>query len=118
MALSVLFDQYDLPQNDFGRQINFKIYNENTQLPYDCTFANGGAVVKTFDADGNQIVPDITVTWDTQSSGIGHFAYTQASRPNTIGDFYLCVQMWNSPLTEQISTTLRRLVITVQPSTN
>lgn len=121
MALLVLFDKYDMPMSDWGRAINFKIYNEPDVAGTITAFNATGfayAVVKTFDKDGNQLIPDINVVWDTQSSGIGHFVYTQQNRPSIHGDYYLCVQMWDSanPPVQQTSTTLRRIVFTPQPS--
>lgn len=118
MALVILFDIPHLPQNDWGRQINFKIYDERPpNNAFDCTFATGGAVLKTFDDLGNQLVPDINITWDTQNMGIGHFSFTKNSRPSKAPfDYYLCVQMWDSGQLQQTTTTRRRLVVTAQPS--
>lgn len=116
MALRLLLDEYDWPISDFGRQINFTIYDETQSAFNASTFQN--AVLKTFDRDGNQTVPDIPVTWTTQSSGIGYFQYTQNSRINVKGDYYVCIQMWDNALTKQISTSLLRITATIQPSTN
>ena len=119
MALIILFDKYDLPISDWGRQINFKIFNETDLSPFDATFANGNSVLKTFDKHGNQLINDINIVWDTQNKGIGHFAYTNQFRPSTPGDYYLCVQMWDNagpPPNQQTSTGLRRIVFTPQPS--
>lgn len=119
MGLRLILDKYDWDQYDYGRVINFKIYDEQNNA-FNCSaFAN--AVWKTFDKDGNQLIPDINITWDNQALGQGHVSYTNANRPTGTGIFYVCVQMWDSagpPPNQQTSTTRLRIIVTGQPSTN
>ncbi len=118
MGLKLIIDKGDIPMEDWGRVINFKIYDENNNT-FDATFATGNSVIKTFDKHGNQIIPDINIVWDTQNKGIGHFSYTNANRPSTPGTYYICAQMWDNvgpPPNQQTSTTLLRIVFTPQAS--
>ena len=118
MALQLILDERDIPMYDWGREINFKIYDENNN-PYNCSFATGGAVLKTFDRFGNQIINDITVTWTNEAQGQGFFQYSNQYRPSEIGAYYVCVQMWDNagpPPNEQISTGFFRITFTPQPS--
>lgn len=114
MALRLLLNTYDVPQYDYGRNFTFKIYDE-TQTAFDAT-AFTSAVFKTFDSDGNQVIPDINVTWTTQNLGQGTVAYSLSNRPNKATFYYVCVQMWNT--TTQVSTSKLRIFIDGQPSTN
>jgi len=114
MALRLLLNTYDVPQYDYGRNFTFHIYDE-TQTAFDAT-AYTSAVFKTFDSDGNQMIPDIPVTWTSQSTGVGTVAYTISNRPAQSVFYYVCVQMWNS--TVRVSTARLRIFIDGQPSTN
>lgn len=116
MSLHAVFDQYEWNRYDFGQDINFKLYGADRKTPFDATGFT--AVVKTFKRHGDrafffrdvakaltvigqmaQIVNDLTVTWTTQASGEGKFAYDSANRPNTPGYVWLVVQLIKSGVT-------------------
>jgi hypothetical protein len=122
-------DQYEFARYDYGRQINFKIYEEDGSTAFDATGLTG--VVKGFKRHGDrafffrdvakaltvlgsvaQIIGDIDIVWDTQASGVGHFSFTQNARPSINGMLWLEVQMVDSPKTKQISTELVRVFVT------
>jgi hypothetical protein len=110
VSLWAVFDQYEINRYDFGQDINFKLYGADKKTAFN---ANGfTAVVKTFKKHGDrafffrdvakaltvigqaaQVVNDVSVDWDTQASGEGHFAYTSTARPNTPGYVWLVVQL-------------------------
>jgi len=59
-----------------------------------------------------QIINDITIIWDTQASGIGHFSFDSANRPSIPGSMWIMAQLTKSG--EQTSSELRKVFI--QPS--
>lgn len=116
MSLHAAFDQYELNRYDFGEDIGFKLYGPDKKTAFDADGFTG--VVKTFKRHGDrafffrdvakaltvigqmaQVVNDISVTWTTQSSGIGNFKYLSNVRPNTPGYVWLVVQLTKSGAT-------------------
>lgn len=134
MVLQLAIDQETFARYDFGRNINFKLYEETDQFLFtNISFNATGytAVAKFFKRKEDrafffrdveralsvmgtiaQVIGDISVTWDTQSSGIGHFAFSESLRPTIVGNMWLEIQLTKSG--EQISSELRKIYI--QPS--
>ena len=132
MVLRIAFDEAQLARYDFGSDINFKIYNEpdpflGTYTAFDASTYTK-AVLKSFKRHGDrafffrdveraitvtgqlaQVIGDVDVTWDTQASGIGHFAYTSQLRPTIPGYLWLEVELQKTGA--QVSTELRRVYI-------
>ena len=98
MLRLVIVNTNRLARYDYGSSIAFKLYNEDL-TPFDASGYTG--VLKTFKRHGDrafffrdveraltvvgtlaQIIGDITVSWTTQSSGEGTFAYTSTERPS------------------------------------
>lgn len=135
MVLKLALDQETFARYDFGRQINFRLYNETDPFLFSNTAFDAssytGAVVKVFKRHGDrafffrdvsraltvigtlaQVITDIDVTWDTQASGIGHFSFSQSARPTIQGWMWVEIQLTKSG--EQTSSELKKIYI--QPS--
>ena len=129
----MVLSQYEFARYDYGRQIDFKIYEEDGTTAFDASNLTG--VAKGFKRHGDrafffrdvaraltvlgsvsQIIGDIAITWDTQASGIGHFAFTANARPSINGYLWIEVEMVDSPKTKQISTELVRVFVTPSES--
>jgi len=82
------------PADDYGRAHQFKIYNEDETV-FDATGYTGYAMVSS--SDGSLIL-EKQVTWTTQTSGIGTFAFTSSNRLATTTasgytSYYLEIQL-------------------------
>ena len=128
MLRLVIVNTNRLARYDYGSTIAFKLYNEDLTA----FFASGyTGVLKTFKRHGDrafffrdveraltvvgtlaQVIGDITVSWTTQASGEGTFAYTSTERPSITGYQWMEVQLTKSG--EQLSSDLVRVYI--QPS--
>lgn len=125
MALRLALDQYEIPRYDYGYNINFKIYDED-ESAFNATGFTGTAkfykrqgdqsnfyrdVAKAIEIAGElaSVINDISVTWDTQSSGEGHFAFTSNTRPSLIG--YMWVEIRLTTTTAKRSTELVRMYV-------
>ncbi len=137
MTLALVLDQYEFPRYDYGTQINFKIYQEDRTTAYDATTLSlNTGVLKSFKRHGDrafffrdvaraltvlgtlaQMISDIDIVWDTQSSGLGHFKWDAEKRPHIPGYMWLEVQLVDSPKTIQLSTELVRVYITASEGT-
>jgi hypothetical protein len=128
MLRLILSNTQRLARYDYGSDITFKLYNEDLSA-FNATGYDG--VLKSFKRHGDrafffrdveralsvvgtiaQVIPDIDVTWTTQSSGIGKFAYTASNRPTIAGNLWLEVQLTKSGT--QLSSDMVRVYI--QPS--
>lgn len=113
MTLRLVLDQYEIVRNDYGYDINFKLYEEDGATPFNATGYSG--VIKSFKRHGDRtfffrdveraisvlgqvgtIIDDIDVTWVTQSSGIGKFQFTNTKKPSLTGFLWLEVQLTKS----------------------
>lgn len=113
MTLRLVLDQYEIVRNDYGYDINFKLYEEDGATPFNATGYTG--VIKSFKRHGDRtfffrdveraisvlgqvgtIIDDIDVTWVTQSSGIGKFQFTNTKKPSLTGFLWLEVQLTKS----------------------
>jgi len=135
VVLKLALDQEDFARYDFGRQINLKLYTEPDSFLFSNTAFDAstftGAVIKVFKRHGDrafffrdiarsltvlgsiaQIINDITIVWDTQASGIGHFSFDSAARPSIPGNMWIMAQLTKSG--EQTSSELKKVFI--QPS--
>lgn len=91
--------RYDFAQWEFGRNVTFKLYDE-AEAAYNCT---GYTFEMKFLSDGlAQILNDIAVSWTTQSSGIGTFAFTNTDKPSVTG--YAYIQFVGTKSGEQIAS--------------
>jgi len=126
MVLSLVLDQYEFMRYDFGRAVTFRLYTEDKETPFDASGYTG--VLKSFKRAGDrafffrdieralsvigqvaQIITDITVSWTTQTDGVGTFSYTESARPTVPGYLWLEIQLTKSG--EQTSTELVRVYI-------
>ena len=109
--LKLVLDQYSIPQNDFGRAINFKIYDEA-----DAAFSATGYTgeVKVSNEKGSQVVDDISPTWTVQGSGTGSFKFTSTLRPDVSGYYWVEIELTKSG--EQISTERARIYVAPSPA--
>lgn len=115
-----------LARYDFGNDIAFKLYNEDLTAFDASTYTT--AVVKSFKRHGDrafffrdveralsvvgtlaQVIGNIDVSWTTQASGEGTFAYTSDSRPTIPGYLWLEVELQKSGA--QLSSDLVRVYI-------
>jgi hypothetical protein len=113
LTLRLVLDQYEIVRNDYGYDINFKLYEEDGATPFNATGYTG--VIKSFKRHGDRtfffrdveraisvlgqvgtIIDDIDVTWVTQSSGIGKFQFTNTKKPSLTGFLWLEVQLTKS----------------------
>lgn len=110
MTLRLVLDQYEIVRNDYGYDINFKLYEEDGSTAFDASGYTG--VIKSFKRHGDRtfffrdveraisvlgqvgtIIDDIDVTWTTQSSGVGKFQFTNTKKPSLTGWLWLEVQL-------------------------
>lgn len=124
----VLVNTQRLARYDYGTNIAFKLYNEDLTA-FNATGYTG--VVKSYKRHGDrafffrdveralsvvgtlaQVIPDIAVSWTTQSSGEGTFAYTSTNRPTIPGNLWLEIELVKSGV--QLSSDLVKVY--VQPS--
>lgn len=130
MALRLALDQYEFPRLDYGYNVGFRIYDED-EAAFDASGFTGTAkfykrhsdkfhffrdtarAVSTL-GEVSTIINDISVTWDTQASGIGHFAFTSTSRPSITGYMHVEIQLTTS--TAKRSTELIRVFVTPSDS--
>ena len=131
MLRMVLVNTQRLARYDYGNNIAFKLYNEDLTAFDASTYT--GAVLKSYKRHGDrafffrdveralsvvgtlaQIIPNILVTWDTQSSGLGHFAYTSSNRPTIEGIMWLEVELTKSGA--QLSTDLVKVYVQASES--
>ena len=127
MTLRLVLDQYEIVRNDYGYDINFKLYEEDGSTAFDASGYTG--VIKSFKRHGDRtfffrdveraisvlgqvgtIIDDIDVTWVTQSSGIGKFQFTNTKKPSLTGFLWLEVQLTKAGAKR--SSELVRLFIT------
>ncbi len=128
----MVLDQYEFARYDYGRQINFRIYEEDGITAFDATTLSlDTGVVKAFKRHGDrafffrdvaraltvigqlaQLITDVAIVWDTQASGIGHFAWNSSARPHVPGYMWIEVQLIDDPKTVQMSTELVRVFVT------
>jgi len=129
MLRMILVNTSQLSRYDFGNQIDFKLYNPDLTAFDASTFTT--SVVKSYKRHGDrafffrdveralsvvgtlaQVITDITVIWDTQNIGEGHFSYTSDARPTIPGYLWLEVELKKTGA--QLSSDLVRVFI--QPS--
>ena len=128
----MVLDQYEFSRYDYGRTINFRIYEEDGTTAFDATTLSlNTGVVKAFKRHGDrafffrdvaraltvigqlaQIITDVDITWTTQASGIGTFKWTADKRPHVPGYMWIEIELIDSPKTVQISTELVRVFVT------
>jgi len=126
MVLRMVLDQYEFARFDFGRAVTFRLYQEDGITPFDASGYTG--VLKSFKRAGDrafffrdveralsvigqlaQIIIDISVTFTTQTDGVGTFAYTESARPSVPGYLWLEIQLTKSG--EQTSSELVRVFV-------
>lgn len=129
MLKAILVNTDSLARYDFGETIAFKLYNQDDSVFNASTFT--GAVVKTFKRHGDrafffrdvakaltvqgqiaQVINDINISWTSQATGEGTFAYTANDRPTISGHMWIEFQVTKTGA--QISSDLIRIYI--QPS--
>jgi len=122
----MVLDQYEFARFDFGRNVTFKLYQEDGETPFDASGYTG--VLKSFKRSGDrafffrdveralsvigqlaQIIIDVAVTFTTQTDGVGTFAYTETARPTVPGYLWLEIQLVKSG--EQTSSELVRVFV-------
>lgn len=127
----LVLDTIKLARYDYGEDIGFKVYNED-ETAFDATGLTA-TVLKCFKRHEDQryffrdvakaiqsfgelarVIDDIPITWDTISSGEGHFAFTDQRFPSISGYTWFEIQLLDDPVTKRISTELIRVYI--QPS--
>ncbi len=127
----VLVNTQRLSRYDYGNNISFKLYNEDLTA-FDAS-SYTGAVLKSYKRHGDrafffrdveralsvvgtlaQIIPNITVSWTTQASGEGTFAYTSSNRPTIEGIMWLEVELTKSGA--QLSTDLVKVYVQASES--
>jgi len=126
MVLRLILDQYEFMRYDFGRDVVFKLYQEDGETPFDASGYTG--VLKSFKRAGDrafffrdveralsvigqvaQIITDIAVTFTTATDGEGTFKYTDSAKPTVPGYLWLEIQLVKAG--EQTSTELVRVYI-------
>ena len=131
MLRMVLVNTQRLARYDYGNNIAFKLYNEDLTAFDASTYT--GAVLKSYKRHGDrafffrdveralsvvgtlaQIIPNISVTWTTQASGEGTFAYTSSNRPTIEGIMWLEVELTKSGA--QLSTDLVKVYVQASES--
>ena len=130
MALKLVLDQHRFPRLDYGYNVAFKIYDED-ETAFDATGLTGTAKFykrhndrSTFWRDVARqvtvlgqvgtVINDIAVSWTTQASGEGTFAFTAQSRPNVTGYIEVEIQLTSS--TVKRSTELVRVFVSPSES--
>jgi len=126
VVLRLVFDQYEWMQNDFGRNTNFKIYQEDGETPFDASGYTG--VVKAYKRQGDrafffrdveramsvigqiaQVISDITVSWTVQTDGTGTWKWTSTLKPSIPGALWIEIQLTKSG--EQTTTELLKTYV-------
>jgi hypothetical protein len=74
--LKLILDNYEFKCFDYGRTVGVRIYKED-DTAFDAT-GYTAAIVRVM-KDGIQRLSDITLSWDTQASSLGHFALTSTN---------------------------------------
>lgn len=116
-----MFDQYEFARYDFGRNITFRLYEEDGITTFDASGYTG--VIKAFKRHGDrafffrdvakaltvigqvaQIIGDITVTFTDQANGVGTWAWTANQRPSVPGVLWIELQL--TKVGEQTSSEL------------
>ena len=124
--LRLALDQYEFARYDYGRNITFRLYQEDGSTAFDATGYIG--VAKAFKRHGDraffqrdvermltvhgelaQTINDITVSWTDQANGVGTFAWTVSDRPSVTGFLYIEIQLTQSG--EQTSSELVRTFV-------
>jgi len=122
----MVLDQYEFARYDFGRDVNFELYQEDGETPFDASGYTG--VLKSFKRAGDrafffrdveralsvigqiaQIITDIDITFTTQTDGVGTFKYTESVRPTVPGYMWLEIQLTKAG--ERTSTELIRVYV-------
>lgn len=125
MVLRLVLDQYEFMRYDFGRDVNFKLYEEDGTTLFSETGYTG--VVKAFKRHGDrafffrdvakaltvigqvsQIIADVDVTF-TIANHTGTFAWDSTKRPNIPGYLWLEVQLAKTGA--QVSSELVRVFV-------
>ena len=109
--LSLTLSQYEFGSYDFGRSVTFKGYDE-TGTAFNATGYTGK--IKVSDVNGSQIINDLSVTFTTQSTTTGTFAFTSTLRPYSVGYYWLELELTKAG--EQISTKPTRIRIRASPN--
>ena len=102
--LQMTLDRYRFPQNDYGRNISFKIYDEDG-LVFNCNGYTPELIVLNWNR--SQFIDQITPTWTNQSQGEGTFKFTKEKRLDRPDFYFLEIQLTKAD--EQTSTELRRI---------
>lgn len=108
--LKLTLSQVDFGTYDFGRNVTFKTYSE-ADAAFDATNYTGK--IKVFDKNGTQVISDLSVSWTTQSSGVGTFAFTSTLKPASWGFHFIELQLTKGG--EQISTKPVRVMFRSSP---
>ena len=109
--LRISLSQYDFGTYDFGRNVTFKTYDE-TDTAFNATGYTGK--IKVANDHGIQIINDLTVTWTSQATGIGTFAFTSTLRPYDYGFHWIELELTKAG--EQISTRPVRVMMRYSPN--
>ena len=91
--LQCKLSQYVFGMYDYGRTCIFSLYDENDTV-FDATGYTG--VVQLFGESGVQMINDISVSWTSQTTGVGTWAFTSTLKPYTSGFLWLEVQLTKS----------------------
>ena len=116
-----MFDQYEFARYDFGRNITFRLYEEDGVTTFNATGYTG--VIKSFKRHGDrafffrdvakaltvigqvaQIIGDISVTFTDIANGVGTWAWTSSERPSIPGVLWIELQL--TKVGEQTSSEL------------
>jgi len=130
MVLRLIMDQYEFARFDFGRTINFKLYEEDGVTLFSETGFTG--VIKTFKRHGDrafffrdvaralsvvgilsQIISDVPVTFTT-GNHTGTFKWTEQLRPNIPGYHWIELQLKKTGA--QVSSELVRVYVSPSES--
>jgi len=122
----MVLDQYEFARFDFGRNVNFKLYQEDGETPFDASGYT--SVLKSFKRAGDrafffrdveralsvigqlaQVISDITIVFTSQTDGIGTFAFTNSLRPTIPGYLWLEIQLTKAG--EQTSSELIKVYV-------
>jgi len=125
MVLSLVLDQFEFMRFDFGRIINFKLYEEDGTTLFTGTGHTG--VIKSFKRHGDrafffrdvaraltvigqvaQIINDVPVIFTT-GNHTGTFKWDSANRPTVPGYLWLELELSKSGV--RISTELVRVFV-------
>ena len=109
--LQLTLSQYEFGSYDFGRNVTFKGYTETGGV-FDATGYTGK--IKVSDVNGSQIINDLSITFTSQSTTTGTFAFTSTLRPYSVGYYWLELELTKAG--EQISTKPTRIRIRASPN--